>query len=154
MRDHTKAAASHQSDPHVDMGNELTGWQPFAGLDHFETHTGPYWYRQEADGSFRSAFRIEKKHLNEAGSVSGGCLMAFADASLFVITRPVLHGPGVTISFACNFIDGAVEGDLIVAAGEITRAGGSLIFVRGQLTSGERTLFTFSGTIKRVKQKT
>jgi hypothetical protein len=37
--------------------------------------------------------------------------------------------------------------------GEITRAGGSLIFLRGTLKSGERTLFTFSGTIKRVKRK-
>jgi len=37
--------------------------------------------------------------------------------------------------------------------GEITRAGGSLIFLRGTLRSGERTLFTYSGTIKRVKRK-
>ena len=39
------------------------------------------------------------------------------------------------------------------ATGEITRAGGSLIFLRGLLKSGERSLFTFSGTIKRVKWK-
>ena len=37
--------------------------------------------------------------------------------------------------------------------GEVTRAGGSLIFLRGTMTSGERALFTFSGTIKRVKRK-
>ena len=37
--------------------------------------------------------------------------------------------------------------------GEITRAGGSLIFLRGLLKSGERSLFTYSGTIKRVKWK-
>jgi len=41
-----------------------------------------------------------------------------------------------------------------VLTGEITRAGGSLIFLRGQLRAGERTVFTFSGTIKRVKRKT
>ena len=33
------------------------------------------------------------------------------------------------------------------------RAGGSMIFLRGVLRSGERSLFTFSGTIKRVKQQ-
>jgi len=33
------------------------------------------------------------------------------------------------------------------------RAGGSMIFLRGLLTSGERKLFTFSGTIKRVKRR-
>ena len=37
--------------------------------------------------------------------------------------------------------------------GEVTRAGGSLIFLRGLLISGERKLFTFSGTIKRVKRR-
>ena len=40
---------------------------------------------------------------------------------------------------------------MIECDGEITRAGGSLIFLRGVLKSGERSLFTFSGTIKRVK---
>jgi hypothetical protein len=37
--------------------------------------------------------------------------------------------------------------------GEVSRAGGSLIFLRGKLTSGGRPLFTFAGTIKRVKRK-
>ena len=49
--------------------------------------------------------------------------------------------------------DAAREGELIECEGEITRAGGSLIFLRGVLKSGERSLFTFSGTIKRVKWK-
>ena len=47
----------------------------------------------------------------------------------------------------------AREGELIEATGEVTRAGGSMIFMRGLLRSGERSLFTFSGTIKRVKRK-
>ena len=72
---------------------------------------------------------------------------------LFAFASPVLQGPGVTVSFSCEFLDAAHEGDLIEASGEITRAGGSLIFLRGTLLSGERKLFTFSGTIKRVKWK-
>jgi acyl-coenzyme A thioesterase PaaI-like protein len=58
------------------------------------------------------------------------------------------------VAFACEFLDAAREGDLIEGTGTVTRAGGSLIFLRGQLTSGERLVFTFSGTIKRVKRKT
>jgi acyl-coenzyme A thioesterase PaaI-like protein len=64
-----------------------------------------------------------------------------------------LQGPGVTVGFGCEFLDAAREGELIEGTGEVTRAGGSLIFLRGQLTSGERRLLTFSGTIKRVKRK-
>jgi acyl-coenzyme A thioesterase PaaI-like protein len=79
--------------------------------------------------------------------------MSFADYSLFAIASSVLQGPGVTVSFSCEFLDAAREGELIECDGEITRAGGSLIFLRGVLKSGERPLFTFSGTIKRVKKK-
>ena len=79
--------------------------------------------------------------------------MTFADYCLFAMASPVLQGPGVTVSFACEFLDAAREGELIEASGEITRAGGSMIFLRGMLKSGERSLFTFSGTIKRVKRK-
>ena len=64
---------------------------------------------------------------------------------------PCCDGPGVTVSFGCEFLDAAREGELIEGTGEITRAGGSMIFLRGLLKSGERPLFTFSGTIKRVK---
>jgi acyl-coenzyme A thioesterase PaaI-like protein len=42
---------------------------------------------------------------------------------------------------------------MVECRGEVSRAGGSLIFLRGKLTSAGRPLFTFSGTIKRVKRK-
>jgi acyl-coenzyme A thioesterase PaaI-like protein len=99
------------------------------------------------------AFRVENKHLNGMRNVHGGAFMSFADYCLFAIASPVLESPGVTIGFSCEFLDGAREGELIECDGEITRAGGSLIFLRGTLKSGERALFTFSGTIKRVKRK-
>lgn len=137
---------------HVGIEGEFTGWRTFIG-DNFETHTGPFWYRQEPDGRMRCAFRVEQKHLNASGSVNGGCFLAFTDYCLFVIAKPVLQGPAVTISMAGDFIDAGREGDLILGTGEITRAGGSLIFLRGQLTAAERTLFTFSATIKRVKRQ-
>jgi len=107
----------------------------------------------EDDGRIRCAFRVENKHLNGMRNVHGGAFMAFADYCLFAIAAPVLQGPGVTVSFACEFLDAAREGELVEGTGEITRAGGSMIFLRGLLNSGERKLFTFSGTIKRVKRR-
>ena len=74
-------------------------------------------------------------------------------AALFAIASAHLQGPGVTVGFSCEFLDAAREGDLVECDGEVTRAGGSLIFLRGTLRRGERKLFTFSGTIKRVKWK-
>ena len=101
----------------------------------------------------RCAFRVETKHLNGQRNVHGGCYMTFADYCLFALASPVLDSSGVTVSFACDFLDAAKEGELIECEGEITRAGGSLIFLRGILTSGDRKLFSFSGTIKRVKKR-
>ena len=45
--------------------------------------------------------------------------------------------------------DGGYVGELIEATGQVTKAGKSLIFVRGQITTGERLLMTFSGVIRK-----
>ena len=79
--------------------------------------------------------------------------MAFADYCLFAMAAPVLQGPGVTVSFGCEFLDAAPEGERVEGTGDIMRAGGSMIFLRGLLKSAERPLFTFSDTIKRVKRR-
>ena len=152
MDDLTKSAFLNRPDLHVSTEGEFQGWRTWS-RDSFETHTGPFWHRMEDDGQIRCAFRVEKKHLNGMGNVHGGAFMAFADYCLFAIAAPVLQGPAVTVSFACEFLDAAREGELVEGSGEITRAGGSMIFLRGLLKSAERPLFTFSGTIKRVKRK-
>jgi uncharacterized protein (TIGR00369 family) len=131
---------------------EFAGWRTWS-RDTFESQNGPFWHRFEDDGSVRCAFRVEKKHLNGLRAVHGGCFMTFADYSLFAIAAKELDGPAVTVAFGAEFLDAAFEGELIEATGEVTRAGKSLIFIRGILKSGDRPLFTFSGTIKRVKRK-
>jgi acyl-coenzyme A thioesterase PaaI-like protein len=136
----------------VETEGEFAGWRTWR-RDNFETHNGPFWHRIDENREVQCVFRVEKKHLNGSGNVHGGCFMTFADYCLFAMASPVLQGSGVTVSFACEFLDAAREGELVEGRGEITRAGGSLIFLRGTLKSGDRSLFTFSGTIKRVKRK-
>ncbi|PZA13443.1 PaaI family thioesterase [Rhodopseudomonas palustris] len=130
---------------------EFAGWRTWT-RDTFESHNGPFWHRIDDDGRVRCAFRVDKKHLNGMKAVHGGCFMTFADYCLFAIAVRELQGPGVTVAFGAEFLDAAYEGELIEATGEVTRAGKSLIFVRGMLKCGERPLFTFSGTIKRVRR--
>ena len=152
MNELPKNAFQNRPDLHVETEGEFKGWRTWT-RDNFETHTGPFWHRMDENGKVQCAFRVEKKHLNGQHNVHGGCFMSFADYSLFAIASSVLEGPGVTVSFACEFLDAAREGELVECDGEITRAGGSLIFLRSVLKSGDRSLFTFSGTIKRVKWK-
>ena len=54
----------------------------------------------------------------------------------------------------CEFVDGSQEGELIEARGEVVRAGGSMVFVRGLVTTGGRTLLNFSAIIKKIRRKT
>ncbi|QOZ36405.1 PaaI family thioesterase [Bradyrhizobium sp. CCBAU 53421] len=144
---------SDNSNVHGSACGEFSGWRTSVHTP-YEIHSGPFWYRQEPGGSVRSAFRVEKKHCNDSGNVHGGCLMTFADFCLSVATLPVLEGQApTTINFSGSFIDAAQEGDLIMGNCEITRAGRSLIFVQGRLTTNERILFTFSGTVKRGQKK-
>jgi acyl-coenzyme A thioesterase PaaI-like protein len=150
--DLTKSAFLKGPDLHVETRGEFAGWRTWS-RDSFETHNGPFYHRMEDVGGIRCAFRVEDKHLNGMRNVHGGAFMAFADYCLFAMAAPVLQGPGVTVSFACEFLDAARAGELVEGTGEIMRAGGSMIFLRGLLKSAERPLFTFSGTIKRVKRR-
>jgi len=148
--DLAKSAFLNRPDLHVETRGEFAGWRTWS-RDNFETHNGPFYHRMDDDGQIHCAFRVEKKHLNGSSNVHGGAFMSFADYCLFAAGTPVLQGPGVTVSFACEFLDAAHEGELIEGSSEITRAGRSIIFLRGILRSGERPLFSFSGTIKRIK---
>lgn len=131
---------------------EFAGWRTWS-RDSFESNNGPFWHRFEDDGSIRCAFRVERKHLNGMRNVHGGCYMTFADYCLFAFAARELEAPAVTVSFGCEFLAAAREGDLVVSTGEVTRAAGSLIFLRGIMHTGNKPLFTFSGTIKRMKKK-
>jgi uncharacterized protein (TIGR00369 family) len=149
----TKTAFLNRPDLHVETTGEFRGWRTWS-RDNFETNNGPFYHRMEDDGSIRCAFRVEKKHLNGASNVHGGAFMSFADYCLFAVASPLLQGPAVTVSFGCEFLDAAREGELVESGCEIMRAGSSMIFLRGVLRCGDRPLLTFSGTIKRVRRKT
>ncbi len=132
---------------------EWAGWEIW-GDDPFEHLSGPFFSRLREDGTRVCAFRAEAKHMNGGGFMHGGCLLTFADYALFCIAGEALGGGhSVTASLHGDFTDGAGVGELIEASGEVVRAGGSLVFIRGTITSGERTLMAFSGIVKKVRAR-
>jgi uncharacterized protein (TIGR00369 family) len=138
--------------PHPVVEGEWTGWQTYDS-DPFETLAGPYYQRRDGEGRVVCAFRAEKKHMNGGGFMHGGCLATFADYALFVIAEDALRDTGsVTASLNCEFVDSAREGELIEARGEVVRAGGSMVFVRGLVESGGRPLLNFSAIVKKVRR--
>ena len=133
---------------------EFAGWQTYDLHGTFDQVVGPFYFKLDADGRMRCAFRAEPKHMNTGGRMHGGCLMTFADIALFQTAYQEMEGQsGVTVQLDSTFIDGAHVGELVEATGEVVRAGGSLIFVRGQITTGDRMLMTFSGVIRKFKPR-
>jgi uncharacterized protein (TIGR00369 family) len=138
--------------PRTVAEGEWAGWDCY-DTDPFETLAGPFYSRRDESGRRVCAFRAEKKHMNGGDSMHGGCLATFADYALFMIAERELRGSGsVTASLNAEFIDGAGEGELIEAAGEVVRAGGSMVFVRGLVTSGGRPLLNFSAIVKKIRR--
>lgn len=125
---------------------EWAGWRLWQGSDPYEDLSGPYYSRVEPDGSVLAAFRAENKHMNGGGFMHGGCMLTFADYCLFVCGRHALADThAVTVSLNAEFVGPAHVGDLIEGRGEVVRAGGSLVFLRGTISTGGRTIMTYSG---------
>jgi uncharacterized protein (TIGR00369 family) len=136
------------------LEGEWAGWRR-PDTDPFELHAGPFYCRLTEDGTRLSAFRASRRHLNLFNTIHGGCLMAFADFALFWIAHDELQGGGaVTASFNSEFLDAAEEGALIEARGEVLRSTGSMIFVRGLISSESRPLLSFSALLKKTRANT
>ena len=132
---------------------EWAGWGRY-DTDPFETLAGPFYARRDDAGQMVCAFRAEAKHMNGGGFMHGGCMATFADYALFMIAEDELEGVGsVTASLNCDFVDGARAGELIEARGEVVRAGGSMVFVRGMITASGRPITNFSAIVKKIRRK-
>lgn len=138
---------------------ELVTTGPFAGWmtwesDSYEKLLGPFCFRVESDGSSLTAFQPDQRHLNSKGILHGGCLLSFADFSLFTIAHTSLKAnpTGVSLTMNAEFISPGNLDGIVEARGELLRETGSLAFIRGLLTQKDRTLLSFSGTIKKIRQ--
>ncbi len=127
---------------------EFKGWSTWPEEPYEYESAGPFYFKMDEQGPV-AGFRTARKHMNAGGVVHGGCLMSFADFALFAIAHQSEDGYGVTIGFNCEFLDGAVENELLTARGDVLRQGRSISFVRGIISAPDRPILNFSGTIKR-----
>ena len=146
-----KAQTSHG--PIAVTEGEFANWMNWPH-DAFETRAGPFYFRTDENGQSVSAFRAEQKHMNGGGFMHGGCMLTFADFALFAIGwRELQGGHSVTVSLGGEFLGPAHVGDLIECAGEVTKAGKSMVFVRGLIKTGDNPMMSFSGVVKRVARR-
>ena len=134
---------------------EWAGWYSWSARDPFEALTGPY-HSRLLDGEAVCAMRLEAKHMNGLGGMHGGAMMSFADFALFALSsRPRGGGPALTVNLSGDFLGSAKAGELVEARGEVTKAGASLVFVRGLVTAEaeRRPVLSFTGVIKKIRPR-
>ncbi|MBW8813254.1 MAG: PaaI family thioesterase [Caulobacterales bacterium] len=131
------------------------GWSCYPGGDPFEDLAGPFYFRTEPDGRRVCAFRAERKHMNGGGFLHGGCVMTFADFSLFALAGDAIDGARtVTATFNGEFVGTAHEGDLVECRGEVVKAGRSMVFLRGLITCAGEPVMSFSSVLKKMGPRT
>lgn len=130
------------------------GWTRWSGRDPFEDHCGPYHWRELDGGGWATGFTAAPHHMNGHGAMHGGCLMTFADYSLFVIARDALREhSSVTATFNAELVGTARVGERVECTGEVVKAGRSMVFVRGlvvNVTAGREPMMSFSAVIKKT----
>jgi len=130
---------------------EWAGWYQWGGVDPFENATGPFYVARDDQGVV-CGFRPGPHNRNGHGMIHGGCLMTFADFSLFMLAASDgAEVSGVTVTMNSEFLGPATAGQLLLARGERTGGGRSLVFARGLMTADGKPVLGFSGTIKRLK---
>ena len=115
----------------------------------FSSYVGPIFFREGPNPGV--GFFAEARHANFGGVVHGGMLMTLADMALFdIVFRKTGPFKAVTVTMNSEFLAPAPIDAFIEASGEVLKAGRSMFFVRGLVTSGDKSLLSFSGSLKRL----
>ena len=133
---------------------ELPGWKrwQFRDATRFNAFIEPLHVRVD-DGIARVRMLPRRDHSNMRDHVHGGALLGFMDVALFAAARgfAVLGAGGaVTVDLSAQFIDGGAIGIPLEARIELLRETGRMLFLRGLIVQEERTIASFTGTLRKA----
>ena len=135
----------------IDSGPWM-GWRTWP-QDTFETGSGPFYSRNEDGRGVVSAFIAEPRHMNGGGFMHGGCLLTFADFACFAIGEAFTTGGAVTVNLSGDFLSAVSVGAHLEATGEVTRAGGRLVYIRGMVTADAKPALSFTSVVTKLTRE-
>ena len=116
----------------------------------FETLVGPI-YEKVDDKGYVCGFRPGQAHTNRRGVVHGGMLFTLADHALGnIVWERVGQQPCATVSLNVDYVAGVKLGDWVECRGRVTRETRSLVFIKGELSVGDRVVMTATGVWKKL----
>jgi acyl-coenzyme A thioesterase PaaI-like protein len=117
----------------------------------FNKFAGPFYRLADGVDVRRFGFIALPHHMNGAGTVHGGLLMAFADIAMGRTSRLISGANSCsTVALNCDFVGPGRLGDLIVATVRATRQTRTLVFLGAELSTADRMVMTATGLWKIV----
>ncbi|MDD2179913.1 PaaI family thioesterase [Acidovorax sp. D2M1] len=126
------------------------GWKA-RHLTGFIQHAGPLWAKREEHG-WAYGIAVDSEHLNPAGTAHGGALMTLVDHALSAVAWEACdRTPCVTLQLDSHFVSPVRPGQFVEARAEVIQRTGSLVFMRGELRTGESLVLTAHALLKVMK---
>ncbi len=137
----------------TDYDPAADGWTPM-DFDLMPAGIGSPWRKREGDRWLYGLW-TRPDHANPAGAVHGGILVCFADHTLGCYVEEAGNGaPNVTIQLNTHFLAAVTPGEFLTLRGEVTRATGSMVFVRGIISVGDRDVVAVDGIWRVFRPRT
>ncbi|MEO5640232.1 MAG: PaaI family thioesterase [Sphingomicrobium sp.] len=130
-------------------------WDVHPG-DRFAGVVGPMIFRARGDGTVEVRMWPTTTMLNLGGSLHGGAAMTFIDMALFVGGRlgGMPRGQYVTLDCATHFVARTMAGAPLDAIVRIVgQTHGGMIFLSGHCEQDGRTTHSFTGTLKKIRER-
>ncbi len=122
----------------------------------FVAATGTFIFRPDGAGQARVRWFPTTAHLNIGGSIFGGAVLSFIDMALFAGGRcaGMASGHYVTLDCATHFIArGEVDVPMDAVVRLVGQTKGGHVFLSGHCEQDGRTTHSFTGTLKRIKDR-
>ena len=93
------------------------GFKPLFRSSPFLDHNGPFFFRENADGTFVIGLRIQPKHANARGIAHGGILMTMCDIALgYRTTRSQTPSPMLTTASVKTAVKNVLMNAMMICA--------------------------------------
>jgi acyl-coenzyme A thioesterase PaaI-like protein len=116
--------------------------------DGFSGTIAPYWYRGKGV-DLEIGFIVKPEHSNNRSTLHGGALMTFVDIGLGSAASAALgHSHCVTAQLQAYFVSAARVGDFVTCRPEVVRKTSQMVFVRGLICVGDKTVASGDGIWK------
>jgi acyl-coenzyme A thioesterase PaaI-like protein len=141
------------------LSDSEDGWLSFGDLppNNFAGSIGPLHYRDAGNGVVQVRMMPTPAMLNMGGSVHGGAVMTFIDMAIFAGGRILGRAPGhyVTLDCATHFIARTMRTKASSgSSGMVGQTRGGMVFMAGHCEQSGTTTHSFTGTLKKIRDRT